>query len=118
MKNRRAVGTEQERRAAAYLMENGYEILAYNFRCRFGEIDLIAKDGEYLVFLEVKYRAGDTAGEPQEAVDRRKQKRICRSALYYCTVNGYAADWPCRFDVVAVKRDEITVFKNAFLFLA
>lgn len=118
MKNRRAVGTEQERRAAAYLREQGYKIIASNFRCRYGEIDLIAKDGEYLVFVEVKYRTDSAAGEPQEAVGRRKQERICRSATCYCMVYGYAADTQCRFDVVAIKGEEITVFKNAFDFIA
>ena len=68
--------------AAAYLKKKGYQILEANFRCRFGEIDLIARDGGYLVFIEVKYRSSPT-GDSLEAVNRRKQRKIIRVAEYY-----------------------------------
>ena len=66
-----------------------------------GEIDIIARDGEYLVFCEVKYRTDRRKGMPSEAVHIRKQQVISRCALYYMTVNGV---WgcPCRFDVVGI----------------
>ena len=62
--NQREVGTRQESRAAEYLESLGYHILVRNFRCRFGEIDLIAKQDDTYIFIEVKYRTGRTAGDP------------------------------------------------------
>lgn len=112
--NKRAVGTEYEKKVGAYLEEHGYRILEYNFRCKGGEIDIIAKDGEYLVFVEVKYRKDRGTGDPFEAVDSRKQRTISRTASYYCMIHGYDETTSCRFDVVAVLGEEIHVIKNAF----
>ena len=82
--NRRAIGTEYETLACEYLTRHGYQILCRNFRCRQGEIDIIARDRDYLVFIEVKYRRDEHEGDPAEAVDYRKQKKISRVAEYYC----------------------------------
>lgn len=112
--NRRAVGTAYERQAGNYLEEQGYRILEYNFRCRSGEIDIIARDGEYLVFVEVKYRRNVKSGDPLEAVDYKKQRIISRTASYYCLTHSYGETTPCRFDVVAILGEEISVIKNAF----
>ena len=112
--NKRALGTSYEKCAGAYLEQQGYEVLEYNFRCRQGEIDIIAKDGEYLVFVEVKYRKNAAMGSPYEAVDHKKQRIISRTASYYCLTHGYGETTPCRFDVVAVLGEEIQVLKNAF----
>jgi len=111
--NKRQIGTEKEKLAGAYLEKNGYEIIEYNFRCRQGEIDIIAKDGEYLVFCEVKYRSGSKSGTPLDAVDYKKQKIISRCALFYI-MKQRLDDVPCRFDVVSVTDQEIHVLKNAF----
>lgn len=112
--NRRAVGTAYEKQAGAYLVGQGYEILEYNFRCRIGEIDIIARDGAYLVFVEVKYRRSTENGSPLEAVDRKKQRIISKVATYYCLTHGYGETSPCRFDVVAILGEEISLVKNAF----
>lgn len=112
--NKRAVGTTYEKLTGAYLEKQGYEILEYNFRCRMGEIDIIAKDGAYLVFVEVKYRSNRRTGSPLEAVDARKQRIISRVASYYCLTHGYGETMPCRFDVVAISGEEYTLIKNAF----
>ena len=112
--NKRAVGTVYEKAAGSYLVQQGYEILEYNFRCRMGEIDIIAKDGEYLVFVEVKYRSSERAGNPLEAVDIRKQRIISKVASYYCLTHGYGESSPCRFDVVAINGEEYILIKNAF----
>lgn len=114
-KNRRRLGAENEKKAGKYLEKAGYEILEYNYRCKAGEIDLVARDGKYLVFCEVKYRSGCGSGHPLEAVDLRKQKILSRCALYYLTGKGLQ-DVPCRFDVVSMMDDEILVIKNAFDF--
>ena len=115
--NKRQIGTEKEQLAGAYLEKNGYEIIEYNYRCRQGEIDIIAKDGEYLVFCEVKYRSKMTSGTPFEAVDYKKQRTISRCALFYITKKHFENS-PCRFDVVSVTDQEIQVLKNAFDYIS
>ena len=112
-KNRRKTGADYEKAAGFYLEQMGYEILQFNYRCRLGEIDLIAKDGAYYVFCEVKYRADERKGSPLEAVDARKQQKIFRTAMYYLT-EQQLEDVPCRFDVVGIEGTKITLIKNAF----
>ena len=112
--NKRAVGTAYEKLAGEYLKLQGYEILEYNFRCRMGEIDIIAKEDGYLVFIEVKYRSSKRQGTSLEAVDIRKQQKISKTASYYCLKYGYGESMPCRFDVVGIEGSEYIVIKNAF----
>ena len=112
--NKRQVGTQYESMAVQYLTEAGYHILERNFRCRTGEIDIIAKDGAYLVFVEVKYRASAACGSALEAVDYRKQQSILRVAQDYMVSHGYGTQTNCRFDVVAIQGTEITLIQNAF----
>jgi putative endonuclease len=111
--NKRRIGTTYEKIAGAYLETKGYQILEYNFRCRRGEIDIIARDGECLVFCEVKYRVDTATGYAAEAVDRRKQKRISDCALFYLMIHEIS-DTPCRFDVVCIENEEITLYQHAF----
>ena len=80
--NKRQTGIKYEQAAGFFLEQMGYEILEYNYRCRFGEIDIIAKDGACLVFCEVKYRSGRGKGSPLEAVDYRKQQTIGSSRRF------------------------------------
>ena len=115
--NKRPVGSTREAEAASYLEKNGYQILEHNYRCRQGEIDLIARDGRYLVFIEVKYRRTLRSGYPEEAVDKRKQQKIWRTARYYLYRHGYGEDTPCRFDVVSITGEgpqAIRVIRDAF----
>lgn len=115
--NKRSTGSKYEALAAAYLEGKGYRILARNFYTRGGEVDLIARDGRYLVFVEVKYRAGAACGDGMEAVNHRKQKRICRAASLYCSYYVGTVEAPCRFDVVAFDgEDGIRHLENAFEF--
>ncbi|MEG0721074.1 MAG: YraN family protein [Lachnospiraceae bacterium] len=111
--NQRAVGTAYEKIAGRYLEQQGYVILEYNFRCHSGEIDIIARDGNCVVFCEVKYRADEKAGHPLEAVNEKKQKRLSKCGLYYVTMHGHE-NIPCRFDVIGILKEEITHIKNAF----
>ena len=69
-----------------------------------------------LVFLEVKYRKSEAGGHPLEAVDRRKQRRICKTAVYYCLHYGYGEYMPCRFDVIGILGEEIIHVEDAFPF--
>lgn len=114
MENKRATGSRYEEMAAAFLRERGYRILERNYRIRSGEIDLIARDGRCLVFVEVKYRRNRENGYPEEAVGARKQERIRRAASCYLYSRHYPEDTPCRFDVVSVLGDEIRVIEDAF----
>lgn len=114
MGNKRKTGKAYETIAADYLQAQGYEILHQNYRCRSGEIDLIAREGRYLVFVEVKYRSTDEAGCAASAVDRKKQRTISRVAVFYLIQNQLPENTPCRFDVVAVDGEKITLYKNAF----
>jgi putative endonuclease len=98
---RRIIGRRGEDRAAQYLRRRGYRILARNWRCRLGEIDLIALDGNTLVFVEVKTRRGETFGPPEAAVRAGKQRQIARVAEAFLTASGLRGA-VCRVDVVAV----------------
>lgn len=116
---KRQLGRLGEEAASTYLEERGYVILARNFRCRFGEIDIVARQGKTVAFVEVRTRTGDAFGLPEESVDARKKARLKRLATYYLYLNGLC-DVDCRFDVVAITADQqgglqrIEVFVNAF----
>lgn len=112
--NNRAVGTQREQDAAEFLRRQGYVLLEKNFRCKIGEIDLIAKDGAYLCFIEVKYRATSTKGFPSEAITPTKIHRITRTAQFYMLLHQLPQDTPCRFDAVVILGEELTLIKNAF----
>ena len=110
-------GKKGEDLAAAYLAETGYRIIERNYRCFFGEIDIVAWEGETLVFAEVKSRRTEAYGAPQLAVGREKQDKISRIALHYLSERQLRSH-PARFDVVAVKLlpagTRIELIRNAF----
>ena len=116
-RGKRAEGYCQEQRAAEYLHEKGYQILERNFYSRYGEIDIIARDRQYLVFVEVKYRKSDRGGHPLEAVDRTKQRRICKTASWFLQRYGHLQETPCRFDVVGITDEEVIHIENAFCYI-
>ena len=112
-----ALGSGGERAAADFLVGRGYHILERNFRCRGGEVDLIALDGGVLVFIEVKVRRTLSRGAPIEAVTVLKQARVRRAAQEYLTFSGRVFR-RIRFDVISVmksaKNTDITHLKAAF----
>lgn len=112
--NKRQLGTDRERLAAAYLSANGMTVLETNFRSRQGEIDIVGRHEGYLVFVEVKYRRGSRMGNAMEAVDGRKQQRICRVAEYYLYSRHLGEHTMVRYDVVAIQGEEIRWIQNAF----
>ncbi len=112
--NMRKMGTAQETLAADYLKGQGVLILERNFRSRRGEIDLIGRDREYLVFFEVKYRSSAALGYPEEAVGHAKQRNICRTADYYRCIRHVSAQTAVRYDVIAIEGEQIRWIKNAF----
>lgn len=111
--NRRRTGADYEKAAGYYLEQLGYEVLQYNYRCRSGEIDIVARDGEYLVFCEVKYRSDGEKGSPLEAVDARKQRTLYQCARCYLAEHRIG-DFPCRFDVIGIEGTKIIQIRNAF----
>lgn len=114
--NRRSIGTEYEKAAGAWLTDQGYLILEYNYRCRRAEIDIVAREGRYLVFVEVKYRKNRKEGSAAEAVDERKKRRIRMGALFYLKEKCCPLSAPVRFDVVSIDEGKIRLFRNAFPF--
>lgn len=112
-----ALGSGGERAAADFLVKRGYHILERNFRCRGGEVDLIALDGGVLVFIEVKSRRTLSRGAPIEAVTAVKQARVRRAAQEYLTFSGRVFS-RIRFDVISVmktvRNTDITHLKAAF----
>lgn len=116
MQNNRKVGDAYEILAFRELEARGYRILEKNFRCRIGEIDLIARHHGYLVFVEVKYRKNKSAGYAAEAVTWRKQQIISRVADYY--IKTHCREIPsCRFDVAAMDGGNVTIYENAFEYI-
>lgn len=112
------LGARGERIAARSLKRSGYRIVARNYRCPVGEIDLIALDGDTLVFVEVKTRRSSETAFPEVNVHHRKRRKITQVAKYYVATKD-AQQHPCRFDVVSVVLGErgapsIEHFVNAF----
>lgn len=111
--DRRNTGRQYEEMAARYLEEEGYQILERNYQIRTGEIDIIAQDQNCIVFVEVKYRQNERMGDPLEAVDHRKQKKICQTAQFYL-YKKKLWNTSCRFDVIGITGTKIHHIKNAF----
>jgi putative endonuclease len=115
---RQGLGRTGERLAAEALTRRGYCILEQNYRCRHGEIDLVAEEGQDLVFVEVKTRRGAAYGLPEEAVTARKRQKLREVASYYLDAHS-CSERPWRIDVVAVqlssggKPEEIRVYQYA-----
>jgi putative endonuclease len=116
--NRQNLGKTGETIASNFLEKNGYTIVTRNYRRKFGEIDIIARDRDYLVFIEVKTRTGTSHGHPLEAITFKKQRQISKVAQCYLAENDLY-DVAARFDVVSVilsQNDQIhiEIIPNAF----
>ena len=106
-------GKESEAVALDYLCRQGLYPVTRNYRCRFGEIDLIMRDGETLVFVEVRMRASKAFGGAQESIDARKQRKLLAAARHYIGALGRIPD--CRFDAVLLNGDSrVQWIRNAF----
>ena len=112
-----SLGSAGEKAAVAFLKEKGYRILERNFKCRLGEVDIIARDNETYCFVEVKTRSSEDFGLPQEAVSRKKQAQISKAALHYLKTKKLF-EKSARFDVVSVLYKDnvpkIDLIENAF----
>ena len=91
-----------EEQACRFLEGKGLKLLTHNYSCRQGEIDLVMRDNEMLVFVEVRYRRSKDYGSAVESVDSRKQAKLISTAQHYLQQHRQAARHPCRFDVVGI----------------
>ena len=114
---RQKFGKFGEDLAGRYLKKMGYQVICRNYRTRFGEIDIIAKDADTIVFVEVKSRRTSTFGHPKYSITHKKQERISKTALYYLKENNQS-NCRARFDVVTInaadKKTDVEIIKNAF----
>jgi putative endonuclease len=104
VEGRGELGRRGEVMAEAFLRANRYTIVARNYRCRAGEIDLVALDGPVLVFVEVRSRRGTIAGTPLESVDLRKRAQVARVAAHFVAAHRWH-DRDARFDVIGIRFD-------------
>ncbi len=110
-------GKASEKEAAGVLQDNGYRIIYRNYKCPLGEIDIIAEDKGTICFVEVKARHSLNLGSPEDAVSTRKQRQICKSAIYYLKTNKLL-ERLSRFDVLTLlytdNQPKISLIKDAF----
>ncbi len=110
-------GKQGEKVAANYLKKNGYKIVDRNYHCKFGEIDIIALEGDILTFIEIKTRGSREYIPPEFTVTKHKQSKIKRSASHYLGRHNIE-NRDCRFDIVAITMEkgkkDIVLYKNAF----
>lgn len=114
MTSSRDIGVQGEERAAALLKKKGYRILEKNYRSPFGEIDIVAENKGFLVFIEVKRRTSSSFGDALEAVNKDKRRRIVRSALFYLKAHR-CPDRRVRFDVVGIDGENMKIIPHAFM---
>jgi putative endonuclease len=101
-------GKSAEEFAKHYLQRQGLTLVSQNYRCKYGEIDLIMRDKKTTVFVEVRYRKSQHFGGGAESVDRHKQRKLLATASHYLQNNLKAAKQPCRFDVVSLTAESST----------
>jgi putative endonuclease len=109
----RALGLAFELDAARYLEARGFRVIARNFSCRGGELDLVCEEGDTVVFVEVRARARDELGAPEETIGALKRRRIVRAARYFLYRAGWT-DRPCRIDVIAILGARLLHIEDAF----
>ncbi len=108
------LGKTGENQAIKYLRNEGYKIRSRNFRTKFGEIDIIAKDKDTLVFVEVKTRSGTGFGNPEESITPGKIGRIIKACEYYLLLNRLESS-PYRIDVIAIENNRLEHYQNITL---
>ena len=114
MTDQQTIGQAAENQAFAHLLEKGLQLLERNYRCRRGEIDLIMRDGDATVFVEVRFRRNRRFGSAAESVEWRKQNKLVTTAEHYFQKHPQLAQHPARFDVVSIDGNELEWIKNAF----
>jgi putative endonuclease len=98
--DKQKLGNQAERQSEQLLLNAGMRLLARNYRCKMGELDLVMRHADTVVFVEVRYRRTSRWGDAVESIDWRKQRRVIAAAQHYLLTHPHLADNPCRFDVV------------------
>lgn len=111
--NKRKVGAFYEKAACEYLERQGILIIQKNYRCKMGEIDIIGRQGNCVIFFEVKYRKSQVYGQALAAVNYEKQKTMCKCAAIYCMQHPWVQE--IRYDVIGITDTKIDWVQNAFL---
>ncbi len=111
--NKKEIGNEKENLAEEFLKNNGYKILERNYSTKFGEIDIIAYKENTLIFIEVRSKSYNYFGKPFETVDKKKIKKIVKTAQKYILQNKLQ-NFDIRFDVISVEKEKINHIKSAF----
>lgn len=111
---KRQLGISAEQQARDFLCARGLQLITQNYRCFRGEIDLIMRDKNDVVFVEVRSRSYSTYGSPSESVTKPKQKKIITTAMHFLQRKNWLNKINCRFDVVGIQKNEIDWIKDAF----
>lgn len=113
--NSQKAGQKAENEASRFLQTKGLRLLAQNYHCHFGEIDLIMQDHEDIVFIEVRVRNNSCYGDPIESVTIKKQKKIFKTATHYLQTKNWLDKVNCRFDIIGISgSNDIEWVKDAF----
>jgi len=115
-RSRAQSGKDAELQALNYLQQQGLRLLAQNWLCKRGELDLVMLDGDTVVFVEVRYRKNTQWGGALDSIDQRKRQKLVFAAQYFLQSESRWADQPCRFDVFAIdsNADQLNWLQNAF----
>ncbi|MFN3580488.1 MAG: YraN family protein [Pseudomonas sp.] len=103
--DKQILGNLAERHAEQLLLKAGMRVMARNYRCKQGELDLVMRDADTVVFVEVRYRRSSQWGNAVDTIDWRKQKRVIAAAQFYLLTHPHLANHSCRFDVIAAHGD-------------
>ena len=111
---KQTIGHNAEEKAKIYLEKEGLQSLDQNYLCKMGEIDLVMKEGDYIVFVEVRFRDNENYTAALESITPSKQNKVIKAATYFLLENNLYNKVDCRFDVVVMDNLEIHWIKNAF----
>jgi putative endonuclease len=112
--HKKIVGNLAEQRACQFLQAQGLKLITQNFRTIHGEIDLIMREGDEIVFIEVRSRAKNDYGTPIESINKNKQKKVIKTSLIFLQQRNWLDKVNCRFDVIGVNQDHLEWIQDAF----
>ena len=112
--HKKALGDRAEQRACDYLQARGLELIIQNYRAVSSEIDLIMRDKNYIVFIEVRSRASNFYGSAIESINKNKQRKILKASLFFLQERNWLNKVNCRFDVIGINHDHLEWIQDAF----
>ncbi len=112
--HKKKTGDHAEQRACHFLLAQGLKLILKNYRCKYGEIDLIMQDSKDVVFVEVRSRANTAFGSAIESVNKSKQRKILDTSIHFLQQRNWLNKANCRFDVIGIHQNELEWIKDAF----